>query len=373
MLKHGFLLSTVILGTSVVIASENPYALLQQRGLVVDSMIPHQITLANHQSKTIRLMSIALSPVVAKKLSDRVSAIMQHPYRPEILISSDLPSEKYIGMNGEPVLDQGQWGTCATFATTATINAVLSLTDNSMISQLCNLEVGRTLGIGDDGGWDGSFGYMVLGQINRYGYVNTQYQNDAGCGGLKAYPKDSFNSGTAMSLADFTAHSLTNFTSDDWTPIVAYDGNFSPIDPATAETALITVKNAINQGYRVAFGTLIDPNVGSVGAAGNYDGVNGDTWIMTTQIQQDIQKGDPMEGHEIIIDGYDDNACATYTDITPSLKPDATQCGLLRIRNSWSADAGDKGDYYMTYDHFKGMVVEAYALGLDIKDKFETE
>ncbi len=361
-----FLLASM--GTALA-SSNASYQYLMAHGLRSDGAVPAQITLSNHQKKTIRLMNITLSPIAAQRLAANVSHILKHPTQSNLLKSGDLPATIYLGMNGSPVLDQGQWGTCATFATTGSIDAMYPLLDESQVSQLCNLELGVTLNSldGADGGWQGSFGYLVLGQINQYGYINKQYQHATGCGGLKNYPAYSEDNGTAMTVADFTPNSITTFTANDWTPIVAFNGNFVPLDPAVADKALINVKNALNQGYRVVFGSLIDPNVGQVGAAGTYNNIANVAWVMTKQMQQDITTNQGMEGHEIIIDGYDDNACATYTED----KTDTKQCGLLRIRNSWSAFAGDQGDYYMSYDHFKGMAIEAYAIGDDVKDKFK--
>jgi C1A family cysteine protease len=45
-------------------------------------------------------------------------------------------------------------------------------------------------------------------------------------------------------------------------------------------------------------------------------------------------------GHEVIVIGYDNNQ------------------KLLKIRNSWSANMGDNGDYYMTYNFFNAMANE---------------
>ena len=45
-------------------------------------------------------------------------------------------------------------------------------------------------------------------------------------------------------------------------------------------------------------------------------------------------------GHEIIVIGYDDSQ------------------RLLKIRNSWGKQAGDLGDYYMTYDFYNIMAMD---------------
>lgn len=361
-----------LLATSAAIAGtqSNADAFVGARGLFVNGMTPATITLSNQEKKTIRLMNVSLSTTVQQSLAEKAAFLLAHPQQKNLASKLGLPAAKDDGMNNEPVLDQGEWGTCATFSSTAAINALYGLTEDARVSQLCNLALGR--GINDsrmgDGGWQGAFGYLILGQVNQYGYLDKQYQHQIGCGGLKNYPTYSSDNGSSMSTADFTAHSVKTFTDKDWMPLLSYNGNFSPITPAQAETTLNNVKTAINAGYRVVFGTLIDGNVGEVGAAGTYKNIANDTWVMTTQMQQDLQNGNVNEGHEIIIEGYDDNACATYTDADATSKK---QCGLLHIRNSWSANAGDQGDYYMSYDHFKGMVIEAYAIGQDVKDQLK--
>ena len=55
--------------------------------------------------------------------------------------------------------------------------------------------------------------------------------------------------------------------------------------------------------------------------------------------------------HEMVITGYDDKAIATD-------KQGRTYQGLLTMRNSWGSDAGDNGNFYMSYDYFKALMIE---------------
>lgn len=365
---HFLALLGAVISSATFASASTSSALLEKQGLQVRGSIPVRITLDNHQTKIVQLMNVVLSKSAAHQLSSHLAGILAHPTQKNMMQASDVPPQKYDGMNGEPVLDQGEWGTCATFATTGAINALYPLIGDASISQLCNLEFGRTLNDPNvpDGGWNGSFGYLVLDQISQYGYIDFKYQTQVGCGGLKAYPTYSGDNGSAMPAEEFNAHSHHDFTGNDWAPIWKYDGSFSPLDPDTATQVLTQVKQTLNQGNRVLFGTLVDMSVNQVGVSGSYDGVNLDTWVMTPQIQQDVQHHYWLGGHEIIIDGYDDNACATYQDEKGQPQQ---QCGLLRIRNSWSDRAGDHGDYYMSYDHFRGMAVEVYAIGQNAKSK----
>lgn len=337
---------------------------LRKNGMLVSGSMPLKIKLNNGKDKIIRLMQIRLSQKNSQKLSENLTQILQSQNL--TAAKTNLPERKYIGMNREPVLDQGEWGTCATFATTGAIDALYPLQDNQRISQLCNLELGRTLDNppGAEGGWNGSFGYIILNQINKYGYLTLQYQHKRSCGGLTEYPAYSSDNGEPMSKDDFWDNSIKDFTKNDWTPLLSYDGRFSPIDPDKAKQVLMKVKEAINAGIRVTFGTILDPYVGQAGAVGSYRGYTDDVWVMTRQIKADVASGQ-VAGHEIIIDGYDDHACATYEEHGSAKK----QCGLFRIRNSWSDKAGNHGDYYMSYQHFMGMVVEAYGIGMNAKTK----
>ncbi|MGF2339111.1 C1 family peptidase, partial [Acinetobacter baumannii] len=57
-------------------------------------------------------------------------------------------------------------------------------------------------------------------------------------------------------------------------------------------------------------------------------------------------------GHEMIITGYDDNAIAVDDN-------GREHKGLFTLRNSWGEQFGDKGNFYMSYDYFKVLTIEA--------------
>ena len=97
---------------------------------------------------------------------------------------------------------------------------------------------------------------------------------------------------------------------------------------------------------------------------GRYHEAAQDAWVLTNEIFENIRSGHDVAGHELVITGYDDQACATYAD---EQNEPRQQCGLLHLRNSWGRRVGDHGDYYMTYDYFKTMVVEAYAVGKNVR------
>jgi hypothetical protein len=92
--------------------------------------------------------------------------------------NTPLPAKVFIGMNGVPVLDQGKYGTCVTFAITAAIDAILGKGD--YISQLCNLKLGeyfssKAIMLGS--GWWGASGETVLSQLNAFGFINKTILN----------------------------------------------------------------------------------------------------------------------------------------------------------------------------------------------------
>ena len=106
------------------------------------------------------------------------------------------------------------------------------------------------------------------------------------------------------------------------------------------------------QGDRVTFGTLLlDFDLGTMGAVGKK-GEHYDSWILTPEIARDIFLNPDFGGHEMVITGYDDQAVAIDDE-------GRTHQGLLTLRNSWGNNIGDKGDFYMSYDYFKLLVIEA--------------
>ena len=311
----------------------------------------------SHAVKMVSLIKITPNAKAAKQLAQNVHFMLANPHYGE-LHNGKMPTDKYVGMHGLPVLDQGMHGSCATFAATEGVDTVFPLQTGQTVSQLCNLELGKTLNQVQGGGWDGSFGYLVLGQVQDHGFLTMDYQTKSGCGGLTEYPANSFNTGDAMPTDTFEKDSRKNFTSADWKTLWKYNGDFAPIDPKDGAKVLVNVKKALNNDHVVVFGTVLNQFQGQAGAQGTYKGAANDTWVLTdgsTSINA---------GHEMVIDGYDDNACATFSGSAGEEK----QCGLLHLRNSWGEGAGDNGDYYMSYDFFKTMAIEDYEMGKGVNN-----
>ncbi len=317
-----------------------------------------EVPLANGQKKLVSIMPVHLKPEARRALVKQAN--LSQPYLKQSVSSNALAERVNLGMNDVPVLDQGAWGTCVTFAATAAIDAMLNLKQDNQVSQLCHLQLSRTLMLPDIwGGWEGSFGKMVLQQLQDYGYWNISNQKAFGCGGLYEYPGYSFNNGQSMTKADYMSHQSGFLTSSNWKELFISKSNGLP-SHYEAQRLLMNVKQQLNAGRRVIFGTLLDISNNDPGVVGEYQNSPNDAWVLNKTIINHILYGNEVGGHEMVIMGYDDKACANYLDENNTKQK---QCGLLRLRNSWSADAGDHGDYYMSYLYFTSMVLEAYAVG----------
>lgn len=300
-----------------------------------------------------KVMKLKLSGKAKQTLAHRAAnrhafaATAQHP---------NLPASVNLTMNNVPVLNQGMHGSCVTFANAGAIDAVLGKGD--YVSALCNLTLGNYLEKNGyvPSGWDGSWGPIVLNQIMSYGIVSKA--NESGCGGLSSYPTNNqWETGGPTSLNEYHDKSENVSFNLAWSPLVSTEDVFH--DEYDPSTIVDQVKVALNNKHRVTFGVLLDVYVGEAGAVGKYKSKWGfDTWMMTPQIEDDLKNGDVNAGHEILIYGYDDNAVVTDEEGNQ-------QKGIFIIRNSWSKNAGDNGDYYMTYDYFRTMTMEAQKILAD--------
>ncbi len=312
--------------------------------------------------KAISLEKVELSPAASAFLANAANPAANALPRAAALNAAAVPPSASLGMNNVPVLDQGQHGTCVTFADSGALDAAHGNVD--YVSQLCNLELGSYLeaegakkGVEYPSGWDGSMNEIVLGQIQKYGIITTNYQKQYGCGNktkvLKEYPgNDQNNTGVPMSDADFTSHSEQIMKDIYWKTLLSGDDAFTP--KANMDAVLSKVKLAITNGHRAVFGTLVDVNGALnnvVGAVGTYHNARNDGWIINAQIRSDLKANRVRAGHAMIITAYDDNAEIIGAD-------GSRHKGVLTLRNSWSKNAGDKGDYYMSYEYFKLMVME---------------
>lgn len=273
--------------------------------------------------------------------------------------ATELPRKVNLGMELTPVLNQGAHGSCVTFAVTAALDAALGAGD--YISQLCNLELGSYLAINDKiggSGWNGSYGIWVLQQISDYGIITQNYQKINGCAGVKDYPiEDELNEGAPMSLHEFLEHSIPVSNLISWEPLLVEEGSFSP--QTDMDNLINSTKETLAKGNRLNVGMLLDVSQGHAGAVGTNKAAN-DTWMLTPEIILNAMNDSIEAGHELVITGYDDDVVVTDAN-------GYVNRGVFTLRNSWSKAAGDHGDYYVSYDYFKFLVLELTAIRLKEK------
>lgn len=320
----------------------------------IDKIIKAKTTsvlLQQQPARHIKFLKIKLS----KKATDLIAA--RHQLLKKQRVASTLrtlPSHIELGMNGVPVLDQGNFGTCATFANTAAIDAIMGQGD--YISQACLLLLGNHLQENGYGvsGWDGSNANTVLYQVFNFGIVSKENERKKGCAGLFSYPKNEEMIPTsAMDLKDY--HELSELPVGDIGQVISlpildlYKGILERTD--TIKT-IDEIKYALSEGDRVSMGVLLaDLDLGVAGAVGRYHAEN-DTWLLTPEIERDLFLRPVLAGHEMLITGYDDHAVAID-------EHGRAHQGLFTLRNSWGSDIGDKGDFYMSYDYFRVLALEA--------------
>ena len=311
----------------------------------------------NTGEKHIKLLKLELS----KNKKNDIANKLTETANPSLFASASyLPKKVQLGMNDVPVLDQGHYGTCATFAVTAAIDAVIGKGD--YISQLCSLELGNYLekNATISSGWDGSMAPYILTELSLFGVVDKEKQAIYGCGGLNQYPtQEEPIPETDMSPVDYHQLSTSLQQKMGWSPII---NEFTLKEKQTVASVIKNIKTILNAKDRLPVGALLaDVNFGTAGALGQYHAVN-DTWVLTPEIIKDLTdfiNGDNPDfkygGHEMVLTGYDDSAVAKDSY-------GRTYKGLFTLRNSWGKERGDKGDFYMSYNYFATLVLEAHRI-----------
>ncbi|KAB8031886.1 C1 family peptidase [Fluviispira multicolorata] len=271
-------------------------------------------------SKTIQLLTINPSQEMLDENDAAVreyqTKIKAEPNYSTIISFDKSPGAVDLGMGITPVLDQGQYGTCVTFAATAALDARLNVGD--YIDQQCSLALNKYLG---DDFWDGAYtAVQILQPLKTYGIIPKNK-----CFGSKyPNPNQSVNSTQYKSTSDKSHAAKIN-----WNYVGGRDIN--------------AVKAALKSGHRVAIGSLLstaDSN-GINGFSFTINGkkTNGGLWACD-QAGSRSYCGRSNAGHEIVIIGFDD-----------------TQ-KLFKIRNSWGTRVGESGNYYMSYNFFNSMEMD---------------
>ena len=296
------------------------------------------------QIKKVQLLPIKLS-------SKSANEMIQNLKKPQSYLQKAFhePSKAQLNMNGVPVLDQGMQGSCATFAVTAAIDALIGKGD--YISQLCHLTLGQYLSNHSYqmSGWNGSHNDTIIHQILNHGFITKEKQNTIGCAGLHEYPLQSESIPVnEMSLEAF--HELSEEIPYSESASFTYLLDFKEFTQRekTLWERLRLIKSALANGDRVTLGVILTTLDGN-GSYAKFHQAE-DTWVVTPEVISAIHSQD-YGGHAMVITGYDDQAIAT--DIHGKRHQ-----GLFTLRNSWGKDAGDEGNYYMSYEYMANLAYD---------------
>lgn len=334
------------------------------------------ISHANHRvaaKEKVAVIAIKLSPALQelqKSRSQFKAPVTRNAPR------ENIPSHVDLGMNNVPVFNQGPFGTCNTFATTAAIDAALGKGD--YISQLCLLQLSSYLSDYSYWGnaWHGAWSHVTLSLIRQFGVVSKQDQKQGVCNNVVEYPfnYDETFSKHKLSLSNYHQYSH-NILSSTVTRV--------PIEPqtlfklvtlhdqgttyyatvsdnsdgwVTPELALSSVRKSLADGNRVIIAFLTNSKYMLTGRKN----VNTDSWFVDHDMIVSWSTHDPQDNgwgyHEIVLYGYDDNATALNSE-------GEKQTGVFLVRNSWGRNRPE----FMTYDYFKLMVVDAYSINTGTK------
>jgi C1A family cysteine protease len=182
-----------------------------------------------------------------------------------------------------------------------------------------------------------------------FGIVNKDKQKQYGCGGLTEYPNQSGDPNNEIAVDNFhdISENINNLADFD-TSILVDAYQFFKQETSMSKIEM-DVKTALNNGDRLTIGTIVIPD-SYVGIYGKNHAVH-DTWVLSSEVINYIHAQKDLAGHAMIITGYDDNAIATDGN-------GKTHKGLFTLRNSWGEQAGDKGNYYMSYDYFRNLAFD---------------
>jgi hypothetical protein len=250
MLKLGIFNAALV---SAAVLSVNAYALEYGQPLTTSVVVTKPGS--PYQKKNVMLMNIHLSQHESKVL---------YSYKPKSSLKMasnyNLPASVNLKMNNVPVLDQGMHGSCATFATTAAIDAVIGKGD--YVSQLCHLALGSYLEKNGyfPSGWNGSSGPYVMDQLMRFGVVSKTSQLKKTCGGLNQYPtKNMTEEGKPMSIEEYKeiSEDISGklYVVQHLNTLQRFESRFADMD--VAEKVLTQIKTGIMHGHRSLIGVLL--------------------------------------------------------------------------------------------------------------------
>lgn len=310
------------------------------------------LSLYSNRSKPISVLKLLLASETKQILAQRIRNITRPVQNPSPPNKTYSPSHVQLGMNDVPVLDQGVHATCMLFAVTAALDAVIGQGD--YVSQICYLDLSRYLNhyAYTLNGWNGGWGQDFLSQIDMFGIVSKTTQRTGACMGHTEYPLFGDSLDDELSIGEYYQMSE---------PMQAYALSFSPLVLANQvnaslvdrERLLEKTKTILQHGDRVTCAVLLlGDQPGVIIPTGSYH-VHQDTWVLLPKMAEDLANDTQSAGHAFVITGYDDEAFATDSQGNQHQ-------GLLTLRNSWGAQVGDQGNFYVTYDYFKAALLEAH-------------
>jgi C1A family cysteine protease len=286
-------------------------------------------------------------------------------------VAGNLPSEVDLGMNGVPVLFQGDYPTCVTFAVTVALDAALNKGD--YISQLCLLQLSNTVAANSfwHNLWDGSSNTILLNYISHYGIMTTSDQQKGYCNNVKIFPTtfDKKYMKHKLSVSAYHAHSediyrnyriepqalfqfAHTYSIDGGSDWILTLGNNSD-GWITPEESFAAMRKSLAEGNRVVLEFLFKGNLGR----GGMVNVDNDTWFASNELrsafgsQQYSGEANDWYTHDVVIYGYND-------EVTVQNAAGETQTGVFYLRNSW----GEEKLEYMSYDFFKLMSIEGISI-----------
>lgn len=272
--------------------------------------------------KVIKLMAITPTKKMIEKNKLAVANMFrsggERDYSRGVIPFSQSPGAVDLGMANVPVLDQGHYGTCVTFSTTAALDARLQLGD--YIDQQCTLALNK--GLGNDY-WNGaSNATQILDPLRENGLVQK-----GACYSQYPDPDQAIDAATYQMNSNHDYSNQINYT---------YFGSASLSD----------IKSGLRAGHRFLIGFGLVPKDGDAISVNGFNVLingsqsNGGLWACQQPSGRANYCGTPTAGHEVIVIGFDDKQ------------------QLLKIRNSWSSQIGDQGDYYMTYAYYNAMAAD---------------
>lgn len=341
------LMTQVVLGQSVILQGTKK-RWIHSASLKRSSRIR---LLSSSSPYPVTVLTVKLSSEIKQAIQERIHSL-QSDHTDKAVQSEQYPREVQLGMNGVPVLDQGEHGTCVLFSMTAALDAAIGQGD--YISQICQLELGNYLHNNSYhmlSGWEGSRDIITAGQFESFGFVSKSVQLAGGCAGVQEYPLHDQHTEAELSVFDFhqVSESLDAYELEIHPLILHKQANGAAREK---NKILSKVKSLLNQGDRVTIGVLLSTDKqDQLEILGKYH-VASDTWILRPEMANRMPEKDEFDAHEIIVTGYNDDAIAFDEDGHASK-------GLLTLRNSWGSEVGDQGDFYMSYNYFNAFLLDA--------------